>query len=135
MLGSFKYKGISFPFRFSPKGGVAISEANYNNPAHIIESIQQIIMTKIGERVMETDFGSEVSNFILSSNYDDVDITLLKHIIKESIELHDKRVEVKNVNIEISKDEEETNNNRALEISIDFIIKKFGKLYTTKITM
>ena len=48
--------GVSFPFRIGVKGGIAMSGTNVNSARHIEESIQQILSTRRGERVMETFF-------------------------------------------------------------------------------
>jgi len=60
------FRGISFPFRFNGIGGVAGSSVETDNPAHIIESIRQIIGTHRGERVMRPEFGADADDLVFS---------------------------------------------------------------------
>ena len=54
-MGQSGFKGISFPFRISNRGGVVMSTTSQNDPTHIAESIQQIFYTNHLERPMESD--------------------------------------------------------------------------------
>mgnify|MGYP000049785020 CR=1 FL=1 len=99
------FTGISFPFRFDGRGGVATSTTSINDFSHIEESIKQIVLTSIKERVMELEFGSNVRDHLFSMTDDETDIAILKFHIREAIEKFEKRVEIEDINI--LKDETE----------------------------
>ncbi|GAA1812204.1 hypothetical protein [Nesterenkonia flava] len=46
---------LSFPFRFTPQGSAAI--APFGSDQEVEEAIAVLTLTKVGERVMEPDFG------------------------------------------------------------------------------
>lgn len=93
------YTGISFPFRFDGRGGVATSTTSVIDFTHIKESIIQIILTQVGERRMELEFGSEVRDHLFKMVDDETDIAILKFQIKEAIQKFEKRVEVENIEV------------------------------------
>lgn len=93
------FTGISFPFRFDGRGGVATSTTSINDFSHIEESIKQIVLTSIKERTMELEFGSNVRDHLFSMIDDETDIAILKFHIREAIEKFEKRVEIEDINI------------------------------------
>lgn len=94
------YKGIAFPFRFGGNGGVATSTTSMDDFSHINESIEQIILTKLGERIIEIDFGSEAHKQLFSQMDDEVELSILKFYITESLQLWEPRIEVVDVVLE-----------------------------------
>ena len=86
--------GISFPFRVGVKGGIAMSGTDINSARHIEESIQQILSTRRGERVMEYHFGSSVSTSLFEPT-DTTLMNLLKYEIVEALETFDTEEETK----------------------------------------
>lgn len=99
MLGQKGFTGISFPFRFDGRGRVATSTTSVTDFSHIKESIIQIILTQVGERRMELEFGSEVKDHVFSMLDDETDIAILKFHIQEAIEKYEKRVEINNIEV------------------------------------
>lgn len=86
--------GISFPFRFSgghlaQSGGVRDSDAIQ----HVKESLQQILGTAIGERVMRRAFGASLHGMVFQPNDPRLD-TWLDFTIRQSIQRWEPRVEV-----------------------------------------
>lgn len=71
-----EYKGISFPFRFSPSGGVAKSTSADIYASHIREKIIQLLRTEPGERAMEPEYGCRLRDVI----FEPIDATLY-HVI------------------------------------------------------
>jgi phage baseplate assembly protein W len=110
------FTGISFPFRFSPSGGVTVSTTSPSNFAHIRESIEQIILTEVGERVME-DFGAKLKNRIFDPIDDLSDESAVLHSIRRAIERHEKRVEIEDINMSIE--------DATLIISVDVFVEKY----------
>jgi phage baseplate assembly protein W len=58
---------------------------------HVKESIQQILGTPIGSRVMRRDFGSRLHQIVFAPNDSTID-TLVEHYVREAIERWEKRV-------------------------------------------
>lgn len=118
------YTGISFPFRFDGRGGVATSTTSVIDFTHIKESIIQIILTQVGERRMELEFGSEVRTHLFNMVDDETDIAILKFQIKEAIQKFEKRVEVEN--IEVIHEESVAGEGNWI-VEIDFRVIKYLK--------
>lgn len=115
--------GISFPFRVGVKGGIAMSGTDINSARHIEESIQQILSTRIGERVMEYHFGSSVS----SSLFEPTDATLMnlmKYEIVEALETFEPRIELKKDDISIYSETDTKGINRVIA-EIPYIVKDY----------
>ncbi len=92
------FRGISFPFRFNGIGGVAGSSVETDNPAHIIESIRQIIGTHRGERVMRPEFGADADDLVFSPQ-SNTGIRIATHNIGQQILRWEKRVDLQKVEI------------------------------------
>lgn len=119
-------KGLSFPFRVGNKGGAVVTTADRLNPTHIIESLEQILNTHIGERVMNS-FGSSVSSTIFEPN-DTSTHTLLKYEIVEAIREWDERVEVTEEDIVLVESED----NR-LVVDLNFLVVDLNKYFNATI--
>lgn len=80
----FIFRGIAFPFRISPTtGGVALSEADDANKVQLFrESLEQIILTSLGERVIEKGFGTDIMARVFDSNDDELQQVLHYTIVK-----------------------------------------------------
>lgn len=107
--------GPSYQFRFNAKGAVATSTVDTDNPAHILESIRQIIGTRRGERVMRPDFGADADDIVFSPQSHS-GIQIATHNIGQQILRWEKRVELRSVEIERLED-------LTAEINIDIRIK------------
>lgn len=123
------FTGISFPFRFDGRGGVATSTTSINDFSHIEESIKQIVLTSIKERVMELEFGSNVRDHLFSMTDDETDIAILKFHIREAIEKFEKRVEIEDINI--LKDETEVGEGTWI-VEIKFKVLRYLKNSTIR---
>ena len=93
-------RGISFPFRLGNKGGIVMSEANLQDSEHIEESIEQILCTCLGERVMNYEFGSELDTDIFKAQ-DSSLYSLLRYQIMDALRKHEPRINVDEQNITI----------------------------------
>lgn len=96
--------GISFPFRFDGRGGVVKSTTSPDDFSHIDESIAQILLTKVLERPMELQFGSEVHKQLFRNPEDATEIGILEFYIKEALEKFEPRIEVIGVNVYTTTD-------------------------------
>lgn len=118
-------KGISYPFRFNSKGGVATSVASVFDTTRFNESIEQIIRTGVKERVMELDFGSELYKYVHTSSFDETDITLIKYLVKEAIERHNELITVIDVQVEELNESDTERYVQGLQITVLYSIEKF----------
>lgn len=124
------YKGISYPFRISNRGGVVMSTTSRTDPSHIAESIQQIFNTNFLERPMESEVYTTVTALLFEPN----DIALqqvLKTRIVDDLERLEERVECNEDDIEFEVEVED--NVEYLYANISYKIIKYNTYYTSKI--
>jgi hypothetical protein len=87
--------GIKFPFRFDERtGGVKESDGL----DRIRESLQEILGTRIGERLKRPDFGSRIRELLFEGSTEVVK-TLMKHHVVEAIRKWEPRVRVKDLEL------------------------------------
>lgn len=124
------YKGISYPFRISNRGGVVMSTTSKNDPTHIAESIQQIFNTNYLERPMEAEVYTTVTSLLFEPN----DVALqqvLKTRIVDDLERLEERIECEEDDIEFEVEVEE--DVEYLYAYISYKIVKYNTYYTSKI--
>ena len=96
-MTDFLGKGLSFPFRFSPRtGGTAVSSSTSFHPDHIHESITQILGTRLGERIHRPDFGSRLHELVFEPN-DRVLKALLRQYISQALHRWEPRIRVASI--------------------------------------
>ena len=104
MSVDFLGKGIRFPLRFqSISGGTEISTATSQAHEHIRESIIQILGTRLGERIMNPEFGSRLPELVFEQN-DSVLRGLIRHYVIAAIERWEKRIVVIDVTFDEPSD-------------------------------
>ena len=124
------FKGISYPFRISNRGGVVMSTTSRNDPSHIAESIQQIFNTNFLERPMEADIYSNITSLLFEPN----DISLqqvLKSRIVDDLDRLEKRIECDEDSVGFEVEVEEGID--YLYVYITYKIIKYNTYYTSKI--
>lgn len=124
------FKGISYPFRISNRGGVVMSTTSKNDPTHIAESIQQIFNTNFLERPMEAEIYSNVTSLLFEPN----DIALqqvLKSRIVSDLERLEERIECDEDSVEFEVEIED--DVEYLYAYITYKIIKYNTYYTSKI--
>jgi len=109
------YRGISFPFRFNALGGLTSSTVDMDDPAHILESVRQIVGTRQGERVMRPEFGADADDLVFSPQ-SQAGIQIAIHNIGQQVLRWEKRVELRKVEIARMEDLE-------TEVNLDMRIK------------
>lgn len=120
-MGKQGFSGMSFPFRFDGRGGVAKSTTSHQDFSHIKEGIIQLLGTNIGERIMELDFGSEVNKVMFNSIDSEISVSELEFYIRDAISKWDNRVEVNSVKVTPFVDEE----NAGFLVDLDLKAIKF----------
>ena len=118
------FRGISFPFRINGKGGVAMSSTSILDVPHIIEAIEQILLTRPRERRMEYHFKSDLDIDIFESN-DSSSRSLIEHQIREALSTLEDRIEVTHVDI--------TSKENKVYADITFRVLMYNTTYSSKI--
>lgn len=114
MAKGFLGKGWKFPVEIDERAGIALSQYEEK----IRESVLIILRTAKGERVMRSDFGCGIHDFVFST-LNTSTLTLIQSSVKEALVLWEPRIEV--LSVEILK---ERLNEGVLLISIDYRVLK-----------
>lgn len=120
----YEEKGISFPFRVSVRGGATMSVANTNSVDKIVESMQQIVLTREGERCMEYDVYSQIDKLIFNIE-DDTLRQVCEYMLKDAINRLETRVTVNEVRL--ARDE----NTGIIYALVNFTVNKTNNNYNT----
>ncbi len=87
MVRSFLGRGLKFPMQINAVGGMAMSEGADN----IEESVQCIIGTAVGERVMRPSFGCRIHDFVFHPNSPST-CGLVAFYVKEALQKWEPRI-------------------------------------------
>lgn len=92
--------GISYPFRFTTKGASKIGVDTTREEIHVLDSVRQILGTRIGERVMRRDFGSRIHDLVFMP-LDDLTATLAVQAVVDDLTKWEPRIIIDMQNVEI----------------------------------
>lgn len=115
------YTGISFPFRISGTGGISMSTTDVSDVPHIVEAMEQILLTRPRERCMEYHFKSDLDLDIFEPN----DISaqkLVEYQIRNALQTLEDRIEIANINV--------FSNENTIYARITFRVLKYNTTYT-----
>lgn len=118
------FNGISFPFRISGTGGVQMSTTDVLDVPHIVEAMEQILLTRPYERKMEYHFKSDLDTLIFDPN----DISarnMVAYQIKQALSQLEDRIEVINVIV--------TSEGSSIYATITFRVLMYSTTYSKKI--
>ena len=118
------FNGISFPFRISGTGGVQMSTTDVLDVPHIVEAMEQILLTRPYERKMEYHFKSDLDTLIFDPN----DISarnMVAYQIKQALSQLEDRIEVINVIV--------TSEGSSIYTTITFRVLMYNTTYSKKI--
>ena len=118
------FNGISFPFRISGTGGVQMSTTDVLDVPHIVEAMEQILLTRPYERKMEYHFKSDLDTLIFDPN----DISarnMVAYQIKQALSQLEDRIEVINVIA--------TSEGSSIYATITFRVLMYNTTYSKKI--
>ena len=124
------YKGISYPFRISNRGGVVMSTTSQHDPTHIAESIQQIFNTGYLERPMEAEVYTTVKSLLFEPNDIALQQVLKNRIVNDLSRLED-RVECTEDDITFKVELE--GDVEYLYAIVSYKIIKYNTYYTRKV--
>lgn len=116
----FLGRGWKFPVKIDPSTGRFVT-SEYEDD--IKEAIEIILNTSKGERVMRSDFGSNVLNYIFET-MDATTINLFKKEVEEAIFLWEPRV--RDIEVNINKDKKDANK---LLVEISYVVRKTNNLF------
>lgn len=118
------FNGISFPFRISGTGGVQMSTTDVLDVPHIVEAMEQILLTRPYERKMEYHFKSDLDTLIFDPN----DISarnMVAYQIKQALSQLEDRIDVINVIV--------TSEGSSIYATITFRVLMYNTTYSKKI--
>lgn len=118
------FNGISFPFRIRGTGGVQMSTTDVLDVPHIVEAMEQILLTRPYERKMEYHFKSDLDTLIFDPN----DISarnMVAYQIKQALSQLEDRIEVINVIV--------TSEGSSIYATITFRVLMYNTTYSKKI--
>lgn len=119
-MAGFLGRGWKFPVEVDPATGkILMSEAEDD----IAESIRIILWTAKGERIMRSDFGCGVQNFMFSLS-DTTTFRLLKTNIEEAIRIWEPRVN--DVDVEVQPDD---SNPGRLNMRVTYRVRSTNNLF------
>lgn len=97
-------KGWSYPFRFTPVGrvGKLVGVSSSSSSEKVMMSIRQILGTKIGSRVIDRDFGSDLRD-VLFTPIDEVSIARVRFAVTSAIQRWERRIDLLNVEVDTSR--------------------------------
>lgn len=124
--------GISFPFRFGTKGGVAgIGVVRSGTPdaetAHIRESVYQILATEPGERVMEVEFGCRLRDIIFE-HLDLTVVSIIRDRITRALRRWEPRIRVDDITVHPNEEE------NSVVVKVMFTVIDTGAMDVTEIS-
>lgn len=122
------YTGLSFPFRINNRGGIAMSSTSATSPEHIEESISQIILTRLKERPMELQVGSDVHRVVFAPN-DPATHALLRYSIVDALTRLEPRITVTQEDVNIIDYE------NVIIATINYKLKDYGSTYTSTLML
>ncbi len=121
---SFLGTGWSFPPSFS-SGGAEV--ATVSGEADIHQSLQILLSTRLGERVMQEDYGCDLSD-ILFEEIDQGLVNSLNSLISDAILYHEPRIKLDN--LDVSEDKKQAG---LLLISLEYTVRstnsRFNMVY------
>lgn len=126
------YTGLSFPMRLNNKGGLKMSTTSPTDFSHIEESVNQILNTSIGERIVELYFGSRISTHVFDPT-DESSYSLIKHEIVEALEKFEPRVEVTTTDIDLTDTLDEITGKNFLHVTIHYNVIKYNRSGTVEV--
>lgn len=111
---SFLGTGWSFPPKFSKqKRGVSL----VSNELDIKESLQVLLSTELGERVMRPDYGCDL-HYLLFEKLDATTRTYVGDLIRRSILLYESRIDIESIDFAPA-----IGDDNVIDIMIEFTVR------------
>lgn len=94
-FNSFLGTGWAFPVQFDPNAQTVELVSDYED---IEESLHILLSTSLGERVMQPDYGCNLTDYLFES-LDSTVIGIIKHHVENAILYYEPRIQVENVDV------------------------------------
>src|SRR5262245_20895008 len=101
MSANFLGRGWAFPIQPDATGSLRYAEGQ----AHVEQSLKILLLTSLGERVMRPDLGCEAPRLVFSPGSVQY-LRLLETSVREAVRDWEPRVEIEDVQAEVSPDSE-----------------------------
>lgn len=118
MKKSFLGRGIAFPVGLDARGNLSLSEHEQN----IEESIQVILGTAVGERVMRPQFGCRIHDFVFYPNNSSTS-ALVSFYVRESLVKWEPRIE----EVSVTAQPDPTQEN-SMQVNISYRVRRTNNL-------
>ncbi|MEM1255792.1 MAG: GPW/gp25 family protein [Cyanobacteria bacterium P01_H01_bin.21] len=115
---SFLGTGWGFPPQFNRGGSTRSQVVMVQGEVDIQQSLEIILSTQPGERLMQPNFGCELSQFVFEEIRQEV-ITRIKDIVSDALLYHEPRIKVDTIEVSASPAEA-----GLLLIEIDYTIRQ-----------
>jgi phage baseplate assembly protein W len=119
--------GIKFPFRFTATGRVGVSTTNVSDTSHIRESVQQILLTHVGERFMLPAFGCPIKELVFEP-LGEVEGLLRQHVLTALLSFQP-NITIKAADVQVIRDYV----NDAVYFTVTYVIKSINLAQTQTI--
>jgi phage baseplate assembly protein W len=109
-------RGWAFPFRFTTVGRTSkmVGVSRVASTEKIVMAMRQILGTRIGSRVIDRNFGSDLRE-ILFTPIDEVSIARVRFAVTSAIQRWERRVELLDVAVDISSAQ-----SGRIDVTVDF---------------
>jgi Bacteriophage baseplate protein W len=97
----FVGRGVAFPFRIAPDGGLALAEGD----EEIAESIRLILGTSPGERPMRPAFGCPIHDYVFAPA-DATTASLIAADVRQALNRWEPRIDLLGVTVEQDEDQD-----------------------------
>ncbi len=114
---SFLGRGWAFPPSFNKNSGTTSMVEEVDD---INQSLEILLSTSLGERILQPEYGCNLSDFQfepINANF----VALIKDLVKTAILYYEPRINVENIDITESTDQEVIEG--ILFISVDYIVR------------
>lgn len=113
-VAPFVGRGIAFPLRIGPTGGLALVDGHQE----ILESIRLILGTAPGERPMRPDFGCAIHEYVFAPA-DDTTATLIASEVRRALGRWEPRIDL--LGVDVTRPESE---NDLMLIDVTYALKE-----------
>ena len=106
-------RGLAFPLQVDPRGGIALASGDHD----IVQSIQLILETAPGERVMRPTFGCRIHELVFAPQ-NAATVSQMQHYVREALAQWEPRIEVQDIDVGTSP-----SNDGVMLVEIKYLIK------------
>jgi phage baseplate assembly protein W len=106
-------RGLAFPLQVDPRGGIALASGDHD----IVQSIQLILETAPGERVMRPTFGCRIHELVFAPQ-NAATVSQMRRYVREALAQWEPRIDVQDIDVTTSP-----SNDGVILVEIKYLIK------------